>query len=141
MAKYVMFVGSASVLCALQLGGLFFDRAYATALVHSYLGVEPTSMAPEVFEMIVVLVRSGCLLGASASFVSIYLFRVMVQIERGRVTAFLGLTFGGGLTLGASIVALYTMNQESLFTLVACLAPLIVVATLIGLFSEPVFES
>jgi len=140
MVKYVMFVGSASVLFVLQIGGLFFDQAYAAEALNGYLGKDPASLDPQLVEMVVFLVRTACLLGAAASFVSIYLFRVMVQIERGRVTAFLGLTFGGGLSLGTTIVALNVMNQQALFTLTACLAGPIVIATLMGLFSDPVLE-
>ena len=139
--KSIMFIGGAGALCVLQLGGLFFDRAYTVALLRSHLGVDPASMSPELFEMVVVLVRTGCLPGAAAPFTSIYLFRVLVQIERGRVTAFLGLTFGGGLALGTSIVSLNVMGQQALFTFTACLAGPIVIATVIALFSDPVLES
>lgn len=141
MAKYLMFIGPAALLCGAELGGLFFEEAYAAAFIQSYLGVDPASLNPKMVQMIELLVRTGCLLGAAASFTAIYLFRVMVSIERGRVTAFLGLMIGGGLGLGTTIVALNMLEQDTPFTIAACFAPPIVVATLMGLFSNPAPES
>ena len=103
MIKYWLFIGPVSLLFITNFGGLYFSEEYTAEILRSYTGQDPASLDPVHFEAMRIAVRAAALLGAASSFLSIYLFRVMVTIERERLTAFLGIMIGGSLALGTAI--------------------------------------
>jgi len=130
MAKYILFVGPCSLLFIINFGALYFDSEYTEQILRSYIAQDFTSLNPVCFEAMKIAVRASALLGAASAFLSIYLFRVMVMIERGRLIAFLGIMVGGSLALGTTTAALSFYN----ITWLAVLHGLLFIPITIGLF-------
>ena len=137
MAKYVLFIGPVSLLFILNFSGLYLDREYTAEIVRSFTGKGPDAFNPALYQALQITVRAAALLGAASSFLSIYLFRVMVVAERERVTAFLGVMLGGGLALGTSVAALGLLKLTWLAVAQALLFIPITIGVLMGLFAEP----
>lgn len=137
MAKYILFVGPVSLLFILNFSGLYLDREYTAEIVRSFAGRDPASFDPVLYQALQITVRAAALLGAASSFLSIYLFRVMVFAERERVTAFLGVMLGGGLALGTSIAALALLKITWLSVVQGLFFIPITIGLFMGLFSNP----
>ena len=137
MAKYILFIGPVSLLFVLNFSGLYLDREFTAAIVRSFAGTDPSALDPTLYQALQITVRAAALLGAASSFLSIYLFRVMVVAERERVTAFLGIMLGGGLALGTSVAALALLKLTWLSVVQGLLFIPITIGTLMGLFSNP----
>ena len=137
MAKYILFIGPVSLLFILNFSGLYLDREYTSAIVRSFTERDPASFDPVLYQALEITVRAAALLGAASSFLSIYLFRVMVVAERERVTAFLVVMLGGGLALGTSIAALALLKLTWLSVAQGLFFIPITIGTLMGLFANP----
>ncbi len=143
MSKYILFIGPVSLLFILNFSGLYLDREYTAEIVRNFTGKDPASFDPALYQAMEITLRAAMLLGAASSFLSIYLFRVMVVAERERVTAFLGVMLGGGLALGTSIAALGLLKLTWLAVVQGLFFIPITIGTLMGLFAEtpPVQET
>jgi hypothetical protein len=136
MAKYILFVGPVSLLFVLNFAGLYLDREYTAEIVRSYAGKDTASLDPVCLQALQIAVRAAALRGAASSFLSIYLFRVMVVAERERVTAFLGIMLGGGLALGTTIAALALLKITWLSVVQGLLFIPITIGLFMGLFAD-----
>jgi hypothetical protein len=137
MLKYWLFVGPCSLLFITNFLGFLFERECTAEILRIHLGQEPAALEPAIVELALILFRASALMGAASAFLSIYLFRVMCVVERGRVIAFLGIMVGGTLALMTSVVALNLLGVVWLSVAEGVLFIPITIGLFLGFFGDP----